>query len=164
MNKRNVQIAGLGCGFLIVCVLTAGIFWQLNGRSETESTNQFVSITVEAPESAVMGEPFSIVISVFNFSFDPGGLTVHSVDFSDSYLDGVDVVQIKPSVERDFSVPLAGFHSFLLRHPIETDDTAVIEFIFESQQAAELTGVMDVCINTASLCQRFNLQTAVVAE
>lgn len=164
MHKRNIASVGIGCGFLILCLLVAGTMWQLRGLSNTENPVDYAFIGVDSPAEAPAAAPFSIFVTIQKNFGNLNTLTIHSVDFSDTYLQGVELLGTTPAYENDFSIPLTSFHSFIFNDEIAQDDTAVIEFKFQSQQASVLNGIMDICINTASLCQRFALQTTIVAD
>jgi hypothetical protein len=160
--RKNVVAAGAGCGVLILCVLLVGTFWQLQGLSETEDASEDAIIHVDVPPQAFVGETFSIIVTVQPVSGSIEDVLLHSVDFSNTYLSQVSVLETSPPSEKNLAIPFVGFQTFIFQHSIRPLDTAVIEFTLQADQPTDLSGLMDVCIHTASLCQRFDLQTTVI--
>jgi len=163
MVKKKIVPVGLGCASLVICLLVVGTLWQLQGLSTTEDPDDYGFIAVNAPAQVTAGEPFSIQVTTRKNPVIIEDLTLHSIDLSNGYLTQATLLEISPPAADELSIPLVGFQSYIFRQEIEQGDPAVIEFKLQAGPAAELNGLMDVCLNTASLCKRFDLQTEVLA-
>lgn len=163
MVKKKIVPVGLGCASLVICLLVVGTMWQLQGLSNTEDPDDYGFIAIKAPAQVAAGQPFSILVTARKNPVYIEDLTLHSIDFSNEYLAQAQLLEISPPATADLSIPLAGFQSYIFRQEIEQGDPTVIEFKLQAGPAEELDGLVDVCLNTASLCKRFELQTEVLA-
>lgn len=161
MGKRGLAIGGLGCGVLIICILVGGTLMMANGINQLVQPEEVI-IQVKAPAAAAQGEPFVLAVTVTNRLPADTAVTFHSLDISHTYLAGLSPVAFDPPPQRELSLPLVDFQSYLFRQPLPTPGTAVFSLSLQGHTPGRYAGPVDVCINTASLCQRFEISTEIL--
>ena len=161
MSKK--RITGVSGGCLIVClVLAAGavfggryLFRSAAGEPAT------IDIQITAPSQVPVDEPFQILIRIIDI--EPGGEAqlLHSIDISDSYLEGFELVETEPAFTNSFGIPFVNFQSYVFEQTIPQSGVTAVGFTMVGKEEGVYQGEIDVCIESGSLCKLTLIETTV---
>jgi hypothetical protein len=162
-DTRRLYIVGGIAGFLLValCCILAGVaaFGGLAYLGLQEPQN--VDIQVAAPTTIQVGETFSIEVKIANRSNELQ--TLNSINISNDYLKGIEILRSTPTYVLRDNVTILGieFQIFTFQENIFGGETLVIEFEANAAQAGDYAGGFDVCINSVALCKTLVTRTVV---
>jgi hypothetical protein len=159
MNKKLIIGLGIGCvlfciGFTIVVAIASGVFFMW-GMQEPENVN----ISVDSPIQVTKGESVIIKVQVENFAAE--SQILHSIDISNSYLDGIAIKNALPPFVESYPIPYIDMESYTFEQEISSRTTLVVQFFGVAVKTGDYSGEIDVCINTESVCTTFLIRTIV---
>lgn len=157
MNRK--LLSGLVVVSVFLCLpcsaisVFAGGALFLGGRAVPKDVN----IAVRGPKTVDRGETFVIQVYVENLAHEAQSL--HSIDVSLAYLEGIEVQKVEPPYAE--SSRFGNFQSYSFGRSIAPGDTFVVQLQATARQAGDWSGQFDVCINAPRSCSSFIAETAV---
>ena len=134
---RSVKNLAIGCGVFAVigcCLLCGGVFWFLREEPILDST-------LSMPAVVSIDSEFEMVVTATNREQVP--IVLDSIDIYDSFLDGVQVVNIDPE-------PSDTMHLFFMRswefgNELAPGESLEVRFTFLAVKEGHFSGDVDVC-------------------
>ena len=159
MERRTILLFGAvllgGCCLLLTAVVG---YLLITGSSNLISPG--VDVAVFAPERANVGVPFDLEIRIDNQT--AAERLIDSIDIETSYLDGLLLRETSPPPDDQFAIPLVGFQSYTYERTLNGNGSQTIIFTFEPTTTGTFSGAVDVCIDSATACDRFLVETEVL--
>ncbi len=168
MNKKSVVLMVVGGGCFLAfafCVLAALGYYVIGGSSQEwlsdEPNLDDISVELNDVIGTKVGEPFILEIDVIN----TGGAVrnLDSIDIESKYLDGVRVDRVEPvyqSFDRvDFMTE--DFSTYDFQRDIAANSTETIKFYMTATKAGNYFGWVDICIDSAVDCNRYDAMIGV---
>jgi hypothetical protein len=152
-NKSMLWIAG-GCLAVIVCFVVVFLFGFGGLLWFGSQTPENVTVRVDAPLDASVGEEFQIQVHITNTG--SGTLELSSIDISLNYLNGFAITQVVPPYsDVDQFDSLGGgetFQTYYFYLPIEPGVTLTVVFTGRAVLSGDFSGSLDVCIDSDFNC------------
>ena len=136
-------------------VLLTGLF--LNGCAYPED----ITVVVEAPTQATVGEPFELIVKIKNESSEPQ--TLISIDVGTDYLEGILLEESTPAYVQSWSFDLLGFMSFDYKMEVAPGESLEVVYLMNPFNPGDYSGSVDVCINNEMDCV-YNIVRTVVEQ
>lgn len=135
---------------LFVCCAAAsvgGIYWL-----GSLSTSGLADITVNAPTSVDIGQPYSITVVVRNISDKE--ISLNSIDIEKNILNGLIVATVTPSYTDTYEYDASGktYQTYSFEQGIAPGESLTVTFEGEAALAGDFGGDVDVCINSFFNC------------
>ncbi len=141
MSKTTGVIIGctvvLGLGILAVALGVGGLMYL--GR-----TPEAVSVSVEAPSEAAVGEVVDLKVNIKNVSRK--SVTIGDVDLQESFLNGFTVVSADPTPKSSTRVPLVNSRSHTFDLAIPPGETRTVRFRLKAVAEGVHRGDLDVYV------------------
>ena len=109
-----------------------------------------VSVSLSVPAVVSPGEELEIAVEVTNSADYPQKIT--SIDFSDSYLEGIMLTGSDPASLESMHVPVINIVSYDFGFEIAPNESKTIVFQAIALEAGDYSGDLDVCINNGASC------------
>jgi hypothetical protein len=152
-NKTLLWIAG-GCLVVLVCIIGAivlgfgGLYWL--GSQSPEN----VTVQVEIPSQAQVGDPFEFDITVTNSG--PESVQLFSTAISMNFLNGIIIDRTNPQFTETNQYDALGggetFINYYFSQSIAPGETLKVVFSGKAVSTGVFSGNMDVCINSDFNC------------
>ncbi len=130
----------LGClvslGLVLVLVVGAFVWVVLREGPVLDGS-------LSVPADAALGSTFTIVVTAHNPHDRP--VTLDSIDISDSFLAGFQVLEIRPAASSTMHVGLVRRRSWEFRSEVLRGDTLRIEFRLRAVARGRFTGEVAIC-------------------
>ena len=147
MNRNIIIGIVTAIGLLCFCtVFGGGLFFLLS--SSTTPTD--VQVTVDAPISVPLNEPYLVSINVQNLT--AVSQILDSIDIQNSYLAEIRVEGVDPTYSDSFEIPWVGYQSYTFESTIPANRSIQVDFIMVGLTEGEYSGDVDICINNGSNC------------
>ena len=153
-NNKTYLWIGAGCLLILLCVIGVflfgfgGLVW-LGLRSPDN-----VSVSIDAPISADVGDDIEILITVTNTSSKP--LELSSIDFSLNFLSGFTITSVDPPYSEISQYDALGggetFQTYYFYRSIAPGDTLILVFSGRAVLQGDFSGTIDVCIDSDFNC------------
>ena len=109
-----------------------------------------VSVSLSVPAVVSPGEQLEISVEVTNSADYPQKIA--SIDFSDSYLEGIMLTGSDPASVESMHVPVVNIVSYDFGFEIGPSESKTIVFQAIALEAGDYSGDLDVCINNDASC------------
>lgn len=116
--------------------------------SELEVKN--IDATVMEPGTVTSGEQFTFGVTVTNE--DTENRSIRSIDISRSFLDGMQVVAVQPTPDREYYVDALDQDIFELNVDVAPGQTQIVNFDAVAGDAGSYEGDLDICIDSDVAC------------
>jgi hypothetical protein len=134
---KKIIIGCLGAIVLVAVVLVVVVcFWVFH-------KSPLLDATMTVPLEAELESPVKMVITVTNTNNTP--VTLDSIDVSDSFLSGFQVVTIDPKATDTTHVPILKQRSWDFGKPISPGRSLSVTFELKPVKEGRFSGDVDVC-------------------
>ena len=165
MESSKKVVIGVGIALavtLVILCICVGIFLLFGGGAVWRAANegpQEIEISVDTPQQVKVGEEFSIEVTLENLG-DEAQL-LYSIDFTDDYLQGIDVVSAFPDYEDMNEYGMGNFRSYTFEREIDAGEELVVRIQLIGQVEGTFSGELDVCVDDGFRCETVTLNTLV---
>jgi hypothetical protein len=158
MNHRVViwiisgcTILCLGIGILVFFLGSMFVRWATQ-------TPEDIEVNITAPAVVALDEKYTLVVEITNLASEEQ--TLDSIDIDLSYLDGVVVGNTEPAYA-EFADYGDDYHSFEFQYSIPAEQTLEVSFFLTGIRVGDLSGELNVCINSFINCTSRLIRTIV---
>ncbi len=165
MESSKKVVIGVGIALAVILVILCvcvGIFLLFGGGAVWKAANegpQDIEISVDAPHQVKPGEEFTIEVTLENLA-DEAQL-LYSIDFTDEYLQAIDVVSTFPDYEVMNDYKMGDFRSYKFKREIDAGEELVVRIQLIGRVEGAFSGVLDVCVDDGFRCETVTLNTLV---
>lgn len=159
MNRK--LILGVLAGLVVLCTIASVAvgLWGTSLWQRVSEDPEGVLAEVAAPESATLGQPFVIRVSVQNLTAE--ALVLDSIDVAQGYLAGIDILGADPTFSESFPLPFGGVQSYTFERDIPANQTLIVRLSAQGKTTGEFAGPIDVCVDSGIHCLTFDTRTIV---
>lgn len=170
MNKKSIvlMVAGGGCFLVFAFFVLGGLGLLYVGGAQADRLSDEplianVSVQLDDIIHTQVGDDFILAIDVTNYGTDIRNLD--SIDMETTYLEGVEVNKAEPRFQGFEHVVFMSedFSTYDFQRDLTANSTQTIKFYMTAAKAGTYTGYVDVCIDSAIDCNRYEA-TIVVEE
>lgn len=137
-------------------LLFTGALLLVGGGCLSENTTP---VTLDVPESVVMGEDFEITVSIENDTNKDKFL--HSIDIGNAYLYGVTVYDSEPAFSDYYELMFDEMMSYTLETTIPANTTGEVVFKARAYEPGVWIDGFDVCFGKGADCVYMHISTIV---
>ncbi|MBN2501632.1 MAG: hypothetical protein JXB38_12695 [Anaerolineales bacterium] len=165
MESSKKVVIGVGIALAVILVILCiclGLFLLFGGGAVWRGANegpQEIEISVDAPHQVKTGEEFTVEVTLENLADD--AQLLYSIDFTDDYLQGIDVVSTFPDYEEMNAYEMGDFRSYMFEREIDAGEELVVRIQLVGQAEGAYSGEMDVCVDDGFRCETVTLSTLV---
>jgi len=127
------------------CAIPLAALFLVAGCSPSD-----VAVSLSVPAVVSPGEELEISVEVTNSADYPQKIV--SIDFSDSYLEGIMLTGSDPASLESMHVPVVNIVSYDFGFEIGPNESKTIVFQAIALEAGDYSGDLDVCINNDANC------------
>ena len=165
MESSKKVVIGIGVALAVVIVILCicvGLFLLFGGGAVFKAANegpQEIDISADIPNQVKSGEEFTIEVTLENRADDSQML--YSIDFTNSYLEGIDVLSAFPEYENVNNYEFGDFRSYEFEREIDSGEELVVRLQMAALAEGDFSGELDVCVNDGFRCKTLPLHTLV---
>jgi hypothetical protein len=165
MESSKKVVIGVGIALvaiLVILCICVGIFLLFGGGAVWKAANegpQEIEISVDAPQQVKLGEEFTIEVTLENQAVETQLL--YSIDCTNDYLRGIDVVSTFPDYEDMSDYDMGNFRSYRFEREIDAGEELVVRIQLIGQTEGAFSGELDVCVDDGFRCETVTLNTFV---
>lgn len=170
MNKKSIlfMILGGGCFLVFAFFVLAALGMLFIGGAQADWVSdepliEDISVQLDDVIHTKAGNDFILAIDVTNYGTDTRNLD--SIDMETTYLEGVEVNKAEPRYQGFDHVAFMGedFSTYDFQRDLTANSTQTIKFYMTAAKAGTYIGYVDVCIDSAVDCNRYEA-TIIVEE